>query len=104
MKGGPLRQVWEQVAELAASSPQEPFIAGHAHHRLGYAESDDLRVRDPSPCVSWPGRQEIIGRAVNSDQQQIEVGVHRGPLGSAVTLSTADFDLSAYVGLLVVWG
>lgn len=38
----------------------------------------------------------IIGHAVNSDQQQIEVGVHRGPLGSAVTVSTADFDLPAY--------
>jgi hypothetical protein len=26
----------------------------------------------------------------------LRVGVHRGPLGSAVTLSTADFDLPAY--------
>src|ERR1035441_156761 len=81
MKRGPLGQGREQVAKLAASSPQEPFIARHTHHRLGYTERDDLRVRDPSPRVSWPDRQEIIGRAVNSDQQQIEVGVHRGPPG-----------------------
>jgi hypothetical protein len=30
-------------------------------------------------------------------QQQVEVGEHRGPLGSAVRVSTADFDPAAYV-------
>jgi len=34
----------------------------------------------------------------SSDQQQIEVGVHRGPPeGRQLALSTADFDLPAYV-------
>src|ERR1700677_197474 len=97
MKRGPLGQAREQVPELAASGPQEPFIARDPHHRLSYTERDDLRVGDPSPCVSWPGRQEIISHAVNSDQQQIEVGVHRGPPKSRRSvLSTADFDLPAY--------
>ncbi len=46
MKRGPLRQAREQVAKLAASSPQEPFIARHTHDRLDYAERDELRVRE----------------------------------------------------------
>ncbi|HMH47597.1 MAG TPA: hypothetical protein VK538_07765, partial [Solirubrobacteraceae bacterium] len=43
-----------------------------------------------------PG-QEIVGHAVNSDQQQIEVGVHRGPLGSAVGIEHRRLRLLRYV-------
>jgi hypothetical protein len=42
--------------------------------------------------------QEIVHRAINSDQQQIEVGVHRGPpQGRRSIQNTVDFDLPAYV-------
>jgi hypothetical protein len=40
--------------------------------------------------------QEIVGRHINGSEQQVEVGVHRGPLRSTVCLSTADFDPAAY--------
>jgi hypothetical protein len=73
------------------------FIRAAAEHRLGDAQRDDLRVGDPSPCVGGLGRQEIVNGAENNGQQQIEVGVHRGPLGRRLALqSTADFDLPAY--------
>jgi hypothetical protein len=39
--------------------------------------------------------QEIVSRHVNGSEQQVEVGVHRGPLRSATQLSTADFDPAA---------
>jgi hypothetical protein len=52
----------------------------------------------PAPGVGGLRRQEIVDSAVNSDQQQIEVGVHRGPpQGRQLAQSTADFDLPAYV-------
>src|SRR6185437_1428058 len=95
--GGPLRQVGKQVTKLTASGPEEPCVGGHPHHRLRDTQSDDLRIRDPPSGVSCPPRQEIVHRAVNSDKQQIEVGVHRGPLRvGAGYVSTADFDLPAY--------
>jgi len=40
-------------------------------------------------------RQEIVGRDEHGREQQVEVGVHRGPLGSAMPMSTADFDPAA---------
>src|SRR3954454_21775275 len=68
-------------------------------HRLGDAQRDDLLIGDPSTRVLGPLGQEIVDGAVNSDQQQIEVGVHRGPpQGRRLALqSTSDFDLLAYV-------
>jgi hypothetical protein len=49
-------------------------------------------------CVAGPSGQEIIGDAINNNQQQVEVGEHRGSFWeSAVTERTADFDLPRYV-------
>lgn len=43
-------------------------------------------------------RQEIVRHAVNNCEQQVEVGVHRGPPeGRRWVTSTADFDLRCYV-------
>jgi hypothetical protein len=39
--------------------------------------------------------QEIVSRHVNGGEQQVEVGVHRGPLRSAMVASTADLDPAA---------
>jgi hypothetical protein len=81
-----------------SSDRQELIIRTAIEHRLSDAERDDLRIGDPSPRVGGPDRQEIVNGAVNSDQQQIEVGVHRGPpQGRRLAQSTADFDLPAYV-------
>ncbi len=64
---------------------------------LGDTQRDELRIGDPPSGVFCPSRQEIVHRAVNSDKQQIEVGVHRGPPKSQRSVfSTADFDLPAY--------
>jgi hypothetical protein len=99
MKGAALGQPREQVRQPVGGHRQELLIGAAIEHRLGEAQRDDLRVGDPSPGVGGPDRQEIVDRAVNSDQQQIEVGVHRGPpQGRRLALqSTADFDLPAYV-------
>jgi hypothetical protein len=37
-----------------------------------------------------------VQRCLNGDEQQVEVSVHQGSLGSTMRLSTADFDPAAY--------
>jgi hypothetical protein len=54
---------------------------------------DSPRARD----VTVRGRQEIVSGAEHRNQQQVEVGEHLGPLGSAVIASTAGFDPLRYV-------
>jgi hypothetical protein len=45
--------------------------------------------------------KEIVSYAEHIDQQQVEVGEHRGSSwGSAVTERTADFDRLAYVSFI----
>jgi hypothetical protein len=43
-------------------------------------------------AVLPPPRQEIVSRTEHGNQQQVEVGEHRGPLGSTARIGTADFD------------
>jgi len=64
---------------------------------LRHAQRDDLRVGHDPPGVSWLLGQEIVGGAEHRNEQPVEVGEHRGRLGSAVWESTADLDLTAYV-------
>src|ERR1700704_5311409 len=85
----------EQVAQLLSGNGQEPAVRGDAHDRLGNAQRDDLRVCDASPGVLRLLGQEIVSRHINGSEQQVEVGVHRGPLRSAMLVSTADFDPAA---------
>jgi hypothetical protein len=74
------------------------MVAGDPHDRLRDRERDDLRVGQTPSVVDGLLRQEIISDAEHVDQQQVEVGVHRGPQGRRLALqSTADFDLPAYV-------
>jgi hypothetical protein len=96
--GAALGQHREQVRKPPAADRQKLLVRAAVEHRLGDAQRDDLRIADPSPGVGGPDRQEIVDGAINSDQQQIEVGVHRGPPeGRRLAQSTADFDLPAYV-------
>jgi hypothetical protein len=85
----------EQVAKVLGSDRQESAVRGNPHDRLSNAERDDLCVCDASLGVLRLLGQEIVSRHVNGSEQQVEVGVHRGPLRSTVCLSTADFDPAA---------
>src|ERR1700685_3528116 len=85
----------EQALQLG-SDRQKPAVGRDSHDRLGDAERDDLRVCDASLGVPRPLGQEIVSRDINGSEQQVEVGVHRGPLWSAMLQSTADFDPAAY--------
>jgi hypothetical protein len=92
---GPFGQQREQVTEAFARDREEALVGGNPHDRLGDAERDDLRVgQHPSGVASRPW-QEIVGDAEHGNQQQVEVGEHRGPLGSTARAGTADFDLTA---------
>jgi len=97
VKRGALRQARKEVPDLAARRGEEPWVRRDAHHRLRNAERHDLGIGDLSASVTSAARQKIVRCAINSDQQQIEVGVHRGPQGRRSLQSTVDFDLSAYV-------
>jgi hypothetical protein len=87
------RQHRKQATELAPGRPQKPPIGADAQQRLGNAQRDDLRIGDPAPGVLGPPGQEIVRGAEDRGEQQVEVGEHRGPLGSTARISTADFDL-----------
>jgi hypothetical protein len=89
-----LGQLGEQPTQALGGHGQEAPIGRDTHDRLGHAERDDLRVCDPAAGVSWPLRQEIVRRAVNGSEEQVEVGVHRGLPVSGV-VNTADFGLSS---------
>lgn len=90
-----LRQGGKQVRQALASDREEPPIRRDSHDRLSHAQRDDLGVCDPTRSVLCSIGQEIVGRDKNGREQRVEVGVHRGPLGSAMLMSTADFDLAA---------
>ena len=83
------------MAQAFARDRQEPPIGRDSHDRLSDAEGDDLCVCDPAGSVLLPFRQEIVGCDEHGREQQVEVGVHRGPFRSAMRLSTADFDPAA---------
>jgi hypothetical protein len=86
------RQAGKQMPQLPLRRPQEAPIRRDPHQHLRDTERNDLRVGELSPCVRRPSGQEVVGRAVDTDQQQVEVGVHRGLLVNGVK-DTADFDL-----------
>jgi hypothetical protein len=83
------------MRESLARNSEEPLIGWDTHDRLRDAERDDLRVGQHSSGVAPPLGQEIVGDAEHGNQQQVEVGEHRGPLGSTARIGTADFDLTA---------
>jgi hypothetical protein len=84
------------VGQPLARDREEPPIGRYPHDRLGNAKSDDLRVCDATSGVLGSFGQEIVSRHENGSKQQVEVGVHRGPLWSAMLQSTADFDPAAH--------
>jgi hypothetical protein len=98
VKRVPRRDRREQMSKPLAGDRDEPIVGRDPHDRLRHAERHDLGVGDLAPRVPRRPGQEIVGDAVNNREQQVEVGEHRGSLfESAVTESTADFDLRCYV-------
>jgi hypothetical protein len=72
-----------------------PMIAWATHRVMTSAS-----ITHPFCVISCLG-QEIVSGAEHRYKQQLEVGEHRGSsLESAVTESTTDFDLCAYVPFL----
>ena len=67
------------MADQARAERQEVAIGRDPEQRLGDAEGDDLRVGHPSAGVSGLLGQEIVGGAEHRNEQQVEVGEHRGP-------------------------
>ena len=89
-------QLGKQVTQPLASDRQEPPVRRDTHDRLRDTKGDDLRVGHSSLRVLGALGQEIVGRHINGREQQVEVGVHRDSSGSAMRLSTADFDPAAH--------
>ena len=83
------------VRELLARNLDETSVGGDPHDRLSDREGDDLRVGQDASGVLRRLRQEIVSSTEHSNQQQVEVGEHRGPLGSTARIGAADFDLTA---------
>ena len=92
---GAARQFGKQMRETLTRRVDEPRVGGDPHERLRHTERDDFRVGHSATSVPLASREEIVSTAINRDQQQVEVGEHRGPLGSTARKGTADFDLTA---------
>src|SRR4051794_40311758 len=71
---------------------QEAAVARDPHQHLRPTERHDLRVAPPPARVARPLRQQVVSRAVDTDAEQVEVGVHRG-LQVVDASANADFDL-----------
>jgi hypothetical protein len=87
----------EQVHQPLARNLHEAPVRRDAHDRLGDQQRHDLAVAQAPTGVGLTGGQEIVRRVEHHRQQQVEVGEHRGPLGSTARIGTADFDLPRYV-------
>jgi hypothetical protein len=94
---GLLRELGEQVPQAFGCDREELPVVIQIHHRLPHGEGDDLRIGHASPGVLARFGQEIVSCAEHRCKQQVEVGEHRGPLGSTVIQSTVDFDLTAHI-------
>jgi hypothetical protein len=71
-------QLREEMPELPTGRPQEAPIARDAHQDLRNTQRHDLGIAQPPPRASRPLRQEVVSRAIDTDTEQVEVGVHRG--------------------------
>src|SRR5260370_14593347 len=70
-------QLRKQMPELAAGGAQKPAVTRDPHQHLCDAERHDLRVGQLAPPITRTTRQQVVSRAVDTDTEQVEVGVHR---------------------------
>ena len=61
------------MTELPTSGTQETPVTGGPHHDLGDAQRDNLRIAQTASPVAPNRRQQVVGRAVDTDQEQVEV-------------------------------
>jgi hypothetical protein len=80
------------MAELTTGGTQETAVTRNPHEHLRDAQGHHLRIAEAPARVARTVGQEVVGCAVDTDQEQVEVGVHRGLLVDDVQ-DTADFDL-----------
>lgn len=85
----------KQMSQAFRSDSEKLAVLVDPHDLLSDGERDDLRVGHASPGVLGLLGQEIVSGTEHRNQQQVEVGEHRGPLGSTARLGTADFDPAA---------
>ncbi|HYN49421.1 MAG TPA: hypothetical protein VES62_00730 [Thermoleophilaceae bacterium] len=76
---GALGQMREQVPQTSGSAGPELLVRADAQQLLGDGECDDLGIGQHPPSVLGLHRQEIVSGAQHRYEQQVEVGVHRGP-------------------------
>jgi hypothetical protein len=65
------------MTELPARRAQEATVARDPHQHLSNAKRHDLRVAQAATSVPRPLRQQVVSRAIDTDTEQVEVGVHR---------------------------
>ena len=71
------REKRKQVAELTARRSQKATIARDPHQHLRHTQRHDLGVAEPTAGVSRPLGEQVVRRAIDTDTEQVEVGVHR---------------------------
>ena len=79
------RQPGKQVIDTLGRDRQEAPVRQDSHDRLGDTQRDDQRIYDASRGVVLPLRQEIVSGNKYRSEQQVEVGVHRGPRSTVRT-------------------
>ncbi len=85
-------QEGKEMTELPLGGAQEAPIGGDPHQYLRDAQGHHFRIAQPTTCIVRAFGQEVVGGAVDTDAEQVEVGVHRCLLVDGVQ-DTADFDL-----------
>jgi hypothetical protein len=85
-------QYRKQVRELPPRGLEETAVARNPHQHLRDRKRDDLGVGQLPARVRGRIGQQIVRRAIDSDAEPVEVGVHRG-LQVDGAIDTADFDL-----------
>jgi hypothetical protein len=87
-----LGQVGEQMAQALCDDPGEALVRADSHDRLRDAEGDDLRVGQSATSVllALGQRSSAVQNTAASNRSRSASIV--ALLGSALALSTADFD------------
>ena len=81
---------FSHIATSISASADHAHVAMPEVHRVASLLKRWLLALTRAPSATTSSTEHV-------DEQQVEVGVHRGPLGRRWVLSSAVFDLSAYV-------
>jgi hypothetical protein len=90
-------QYRKQAGKLPSCGAQKPAIRRLIHDHLGHAQGQHLGIGEPSARVGHGLGKKIVRSTEHTDQQQLEVGVHRTALSVGEWGFSADFELLCYV-------